>query len=389
MLDFSLDIVPGLPEQLGLKDNQHGTMRMIVAALLDAAERGKAVAYSRRKTSYSGKRRYGGRGFTYARIIKGVQILVDAGYVYSWIAPACSPREGRQGVQSTICATPKLIKVCKNIKIISVQHECIWLNGLTKKRINYQETELTSAMRSDIQEINLIMSTVDFNIAMDGVERNDRHIIIPHVTGKPHKQVNILIPYRDPRIRRTFCRESFECGGRLYGPWQGIPKGYRKRMTINGEPTAEPDFKSMHPKLAYGMAGCPLKGDFDIYDVDESINPKHYKYSLLIALNAGHPCEAIHAIQKKLSCTFKYAGGLYDEVGIRNWQIEKFIAKDKGVELQRIDSEIALEVIKACHRDGIPVLPVHDSFIVPERCEKETKKHMDRAWSKFVDTDSF
>lgn len=388
-LSFCWDIVPGLPEQLCLDDDRYGTMRSIIAALVVAYELGKAVTYSRRKDAYTGKRRCSGLGYTYRKILPCIDILEQHGYIFRRDAPSCPPRTGRKGIQSTIAATPRLIERCQDLNIVPVQHKCIHLNTDSEKRVDYRDTSITAEMRKEVQSINSDMSTVDFNIAMDGVAKSDRHIIIPHVTARSQRRRDILIPYGRPHVSRIFCRESFDCGGRLYGPWQGIPKKYRASMTINGEPAVEPDFKSLHPKLAYALAGCPVRADDDLYDTDGRFERDEYKYALLITLNARHPQNAIHAIKKQLSCTLTKARDLYDEVCIRNWQIEKFIAKDKGVELQKTDSEIALAVIKACHNDGIPVLPIHDSFLVPQRYEQRTLEHMDRAWDEFINTDTF
>lgn len=388
-LNFGWDIVPGLPDELGLDDDRFGTMRHIVAALIVAVELSKNITYSRRKENYTGKRRCNGRGYTYRRVLAAVDKLEKTGYIWKFDAPSRPPRMGRKGIQSIISATPKLVEACRDVVIVPVQHECIHLNSESEKRIDYEETSITSEMRLELQSINSVMRAIKFNVAMEGAIESNRHIIIPHTASRSQQRRDIVIPNVGPHVNRIFCRESFDRGGRLYGPWQGIPKKYRKDMTINGEPTAEPDFKSLHPKLAYALAGCPVRADDDLYDTDWRFDRGEYKYALLITLNARHPHNAIHAIKKRLSCDLKKARDLYDEVCTRNWQIEKFIAKDKGVELQKKDSEIALAVIKACHKDCIPVLPIHDSFIVPQRHEQKTLEHMDKAWSEFINTDTF
>lgn len=101
-LNFCWDLLPGLPEQLCLADNQYGTMRSIVAALIVGYDLGKPITYSRRKDSYTGKRRCGGLGFTYRKILHCIDILGQCGYIIRRDAPSLPPNKGRKGVQSTI-----------------------------------------------------------------------------------------------------------------------------------------------------------------------------------------------------------------------------------------------------------------------------------------------
>ena len=44
--------------------------------------------------------------------------------------------------------------------------------------------------------------------------------------------------------------------------------------------------------------------------------------------------------------------------------ISEFFFSGKGVELQNIDSHMALDIIDFFYKNGIPVLPIHDSFII-------------------------
>ncbi len=47
-----------------------------------------------------------------------------------------------------------------------------------------------------------------------------------------------------------------------------------------------------------------------------------------------------------------------------NEPIAHFLCSDMGIKLQRIDSDICMKVIEDMIGRGIPVLPIHDSFIV-------------------------
>ena len=59
-------------------------------------------------------------------------------------------------------------------------------------------------------------------------------------------------------LYRVFNRGAFKCGGRFFGHWvQMIPSGYRKYLQIDGEPTVEIDYSSMHISMLYAMKKLP------------------------------------------------------------------------------------------------------------------------------------
>ncbi|MCJ2101933.1 hypothetical protein [Methylobacterium sp. E-046] len=385
ILGFNYNVSESLTERLGLPKDKHGALLSIIAELLVAHEQGKAVSYSRRKVFYCGLKRYCGGGYTYARVLKWVSWLEEAGYIYNRIAPPRPPHEGERGTQSTMRATPKLLEACRGLLLTAVRRECLCLNGPDRKKLDYNETEETIAMRREVEEINSHLRDVQFDVRLDGVGKTERHICIPHRSSRTNEPMQLYIPHLEPSIRRVFCRASFDCGGRLFGPWQNIPKRQRQFMTINGELTVEPDYPSLHARLAYALSGCPLRINDDPYDVGGGFDREQGKYALLISFNARNERSAVYSIAAKLSLTYADAANLYQQVVVHNWPINQFLSKDKGVVLQKIDSDIAIKVMQACQRDGIPVLPVHDSFIVPQRAESLTREHMDRAWSWAVD----
>ena len=55
--------------------------------------------------------------------------------------------------------------------------------------------------------------------------------------------------------------------------------------------------------------------------------------------------------------------------------IKPFLFKNESRRLQKEDSEIALEVLGHLMERDVPVIPVHESFIV-KRCDKEILKEI-------------
>jgi hypothetical protein len=59
--------------------------------------------------------------------------------------------------------------------------------------------------------------------------------------------------------------------------------------------------------------------------------------------------------------------------------IEAHIGSGAGRELQRVESDVAEHVMLKLRRQGIPVLGIHDSFVVPNVYERELAEAMNEA----------
>lgn len=68
----------------------------------------------------------------------------------------------------------------------------------------------------------------------------------------------------------------------------------------------------------------------------------------------------------------------------RHKPIAKFLASGEGIMLQREDSDIAIEVIKQHTKMHVPILSVHDSFIVPRSFAPFTIDIMNQAYGALV-----
>jgi hypothetical protein len=62
---------------------------------------------------------------------------------------------------------------------------------------------------------------------------------------------------------------------------------------------------------------------------------------------------------------------------LKHRAVSDLFFSDAGVRLMRIDSDIAMNTVTSCQIKGIPVLPVHDSFIAPARHAGETAEIME------------
>lgn len=68
----------------------------------------------------------------------------------------------------------------------------------------------------------------------------------------------------------------------------------------------------------------------------------------------------------------------------RHKPIANFLASGEGIRLQREDSDIAVEIIAQHIKINVPILTVHDSFIVPKFFEPFTIDIMNQVYGKYV-----
>ncbi|MER9328980.1 hypothetical protein [Mesorhizobium sp. M0488] len=176
------------------------------------------------------------------------------------------------------------------------------------------------------------------------------------------------------RLYRVFNQGRFDHGGRFYGGWwQSIPGRYRRFITINGTPTVEVDFSGIQVAMLYAMIGQQLEGD--AYAI-EGFGPEFrrvVKTATLAMINAKGRIEPPHKSDLPPSVTWN---DLREAIMAKHKPIAKFFGSGEGIRLQRLDSDIAADVMIRMIEKGIPVLPIHDSFIVAEGHDNELSEIM-------------
>ena len=78
------------------------------------------------------------------------------------------------------------------------------------------------------------------------------------------------------------------------------------------------------------------------------------------------------------------AAALIQAIRAKHSVISDMFGSDIGVRLMRIDSDLILRAVKRCLTEGIPVLPVHDSLIVPARLGDRAEEIMREAFATLV-----
>lgn len=190
-------------------------------------------------------------------------------------------------------------------------------------------------------------------------------------------------------LYRVFNRATFECGGRHYGGyWQNLPRAYRPFLTINGHPTVELDFKSLHPTMIYHRVG--LKLDRDPYELEDL--PIEFretvKKAFMALLNATDRSRRLRSIEKLPMPHGWNARRLIEAIERAHEPIRDVFRSDTGVKLQRLDSDIAAIVMKRMREaHNALALPVHDSFIVTEDQESNLLVEMKAAYAEVMRSD--
>lgn len=192
---------------------------------------------------------------------------------------------------------------------------------------------------------------------------------------------------------------SFDGGGRLNvcggsNNYQKLNKRNREKILIDGEKTIELDFSGTHVMMLYAKKGKQYEGN-DVYgDIcpEKSDLRPIFKTALLCMLNAKSDKEAVRACNEaiyvdkdgrdKLQPIMKKYGLRVDDimqlVKKHHKRIEDYFCIAPCHELMNLEARIAVDVLSFFLKRDIPVLFVHESFIIQEnhkdRLESVMKK---------------
>jgi len=166
--------------------------------------------------------------------------------------------------------------------------------------------------------------------------------------------------------------------GRFYGACHvNMPKEVRRCIVIDGEPSCELDYKAHHIRMLYHWKEIDYREDpyERLCDGDPS-KRSIYKIVSLVGINAKTESTAVKGIRKELwdngipfdttDKSIKACLNAFKEV---HKPIANFLNSGKWGALQYYDSQITNIILMQMVRQGIPCLPVHDSYIVPASCE--------------------
>tara|TARA_Y100000593_G_scaffold90822_1_gene178112 strand:- start:1707 stop:3206 length:1500 start_codon:yes stop_codon:yes gene_type:complete len=336
------------------------------------------IGISRRMADYKINKRYGKLKFGYKSMVKVLDGLEKKKYIEQHIG--WLDRNRGIGRNTKIIATKKLIqKIVKEHKIKKSHiqkvrnQECLILKDKIDGKnveIDYKDNKNTKRMRNDLIEYNNLLRRT--------------HIYIPNYSSP-----DIKVNFEDESskfVRRIFNNKSWKNGGRFYsGWWQRVRSHDRKYIRINNNPVVEIDFSGLHIVILYSMVKIDYwnkigKDPYDLsgygYDMDDCMR-SFLKTILLISINEkkGKKKDTTRVVkavrdQVRTNEDFSWIKDTFDIEKIINDfadyhnPIKKYFYSGLGLDLQYIDSQIASLLINHFTRLDIPVLSVHDSFVI-------------------------
>ena len=213
--------------------------------------------------------------------------------------------------------------------------------------------------------------------------------------SKRYETRRVSLRHDNKFVRRIFYRGDWNLGGRYHGGWwQQVPSELRKDILINDQHTVEVDYSGFHVAIAYGLEGLqPPEDPYTLEIMLEPLTPKQQrsdaKLLVLTAVNAKDRKSAYSAFRdeknreqrrlpadQKISYTDELLKQLLDQFIEENKPIEHHLCTDKGVELMAIDGRITTRIIEHFTRKKIPVLTVHDSYVIQSQFEQELMDQM-------------
>jgi len=187
-------------------------------------------------------------------------------------------------------------------------------------------------------------------------------------------------------LHRVFNRRSFDLGGRFYGAFHlRLPREIRKQncISINGSRTCELDYSALHIRMLYHHIGIDYREDPYLALCEREEERLIFKYLQLIAINSETEKKAVEGLRdefRKAGFQFKLTDenilSLLDRFKKAHKPIAHYLNSGIGRTLQNIDSRITEKILMEFMKEGIPVLPVHDSYIIEEKYQGKLAEKM-------------
>ena len=268
----------------------------------------------------------------------------------------------------------------------------------TAKPIPYEDTDDHRIMptRDLLQRYNSLLANTHIDL---GCEERPELITEQYNRGtKDHELRRLSLSQRNKFVRRVFYRGDWNLGGRYHGGWwQQVPSRYRQHILIDGGHTIEADYSGFHIALAYALEGRdPPPDPYALKNTTNQLSWEQQRADIkllaLTAINADSRKAAFAAFRDqrnrdqrnapkkdRVSYTDDLLTTLLDTFLMAHEPIGHYLCTDKGVELMAIDGNITTRIIKYFTVRKVPILTVHDSYILSSEHERALMEAMKRA----------
>lgn len=313
---------------------------------------------------------------SYFTMKEGIGMLHRNGFIE--MRKGYGHEDGSRAQRTKIWPTAKLLEAFEPVRMEDCVFEPVELVNLrdeNKRPVDYDDTAETRRVRRVLRRANTVTDEA----------------LVQHVDPKRRTAYRLAT--------RLYCvyNVDFRHGGRFYTAerdgYQQLSEEERACIHIDGEPTVELDFSGLHPRLLYAWEriqydGCP----YAAVDDDPALRPV-IKNLFLAALNSDSETTAIRAGNKFLYDHMRHyrslkrrgltvKGGLIPMFKEAHEPIAHYFFTGTGLRAMNADAKIALDVIDHFANDGIPVLAIHDSFIVQHQHKKRLRKAMHLAYKR-------
>ncbi|RWQ14816.1 hypothetical protein [Mesorhizobium sp.] len=355
------------------------------AALSAREDPTKRISYSRRKVFYAAAGRYYGTDYGYDTVVPAVDALVASGLLVEHDKVKGGP--AGTGIQSSFLPGPRLAEITLP-KVERRAGELIRLKDADGNLVGYRDTERTVRDRKFLEAVNTHIAAAEIRLhGINGavVNEDEGTIFFPgFMSGFDGGEGDHTVYISMKGLYRVY-NGGWTLGGRLYGGWwQQVRSRDRQHFVIDGGATCEVDYEMLHPRLVYAAAGRKLDGD--AYTLD-GWDRQVCKRAFNILLNADGYHSALGAILPYVGENRQAAAELIADIKRHHSAVADRFHSGVGLRLQNLDSEMAKSVLhELTVRQGITVLPVHDSFIVREDHRADLVDAMDRAFSRAAAT---
>ena len=317
---------------------------------------------------YSQNSRYRDPNLTYKQTVAAYDGLIKLGLVQETQRGYLN-RETLEGKITRFAANDELLSVFSDIKddpFKAIQpdlsSESIILRDKIdgkKQQIDYLDTPGVNEMRDNLLLINKCLKAHFPDIRI----RDDEWLPLQErIMADPNKQP---IDLTRRKLVRIFSEGRFDRGGRFYrGWWENVPSEYRKYITIDGKRTNEYDYSQLNPHMVYILREKEL-GSEDAYGrVFDGEHRDLVKEAFNAMVQSATPLlkEPRDIDLSEVDFDWPF---LRQAILDAHKPIQDMFFKGHGNYLQYIDSVMAEDImLKFVKSEFVPVLPVHDSFIV-------------------------
>jgi hypothetical protein len=349
------------------------------------------VHYSRRAEVYPGQSVYRPIWLGLQTLLQVIRSLADA----ELLEIALGERNGRR---STFAATPLLLdamaafgvgtwNVCRDGAAAPVIH----LKNIRKNLTEYDPTspEIV-ALSEPVQQFNSFLA--DHFLWLD-IAQDEEPDFLGNLQSRRRRQPNLS----EVALYRVFNDGSLESGGRFFGGWwQFVPSGWRDRITIDAQPTVELDFSGFASRAIYHHEGIDYHDDpYDITEVRQAAESQGLQWSgvresvklLFQKLINSEPDDRINARTGLTLPKGFPPRAIYPLIRRDHGQIEHFFQMGFGLKIMNIESKICQGVLSDGVAYGVPILPIHDSFIVTEENKDWLYQSMMNNYKKILNFD--